>query len=269
MVKVGVSQLIGWIRPGTRQTLSGALAQTVETDLLSAPCAVEEEVGRNAMKPTLERPRLKSMQRAEYPYKDVLSEIFGVVRIPCQPICQPIDPSAVVAYQLFPSRGRPDSSGSGCDARGCRRLPSLRIRGGPLRHRFDLPTTSGDARQVQPERLIVARHPGNALNEPWQLPVRDRVLPHNCPTGRALDTFRGTHCAPHSRGPKSGPQSVSRNDLPRRQAGCSQGGSQALYLGRGGLDQGRPQAADVTALQPQASFHQDAALGCKDPGVDR
>ena len=59
------------------------------------------------MKPTLERPRLKSVQRAEYPDKDVLSEILGVVRIASQPIGQPVDPSAVVAYQLFPGRRCP------------------------------------------------------------------------------------------------------------------------------------------------------------------
>src|SRR5512132_224400 len=66
-----------------------------------------------------------------------------------------------------------------------------------------------------------------------------------------------------------GPKSVGRGDLPSRQAGGSQGGPQAVDLGGSGLDQGRPQAADVAALQPQASVHQDAALGSKDPGVDR
>jgi hypothetical protein len=40
---------------------------------------------------------------------------------------------------------------------------------------------SGTTEQVQPERLIVACHPGNALNEPWHLAVRDRVLPHTFP----------------------------------------------------------------------------------------
>jgi hypothetical protein len=40
----------------------------------------------------------------------------------------------------------------------------------------------GVTTQVQPERLIVACHPGNGLNEPWQLAVRNRVLTHNVAT---------------------------------------------------------------------------------------
>src|SRR4029453_7711252 len=47
--------------------------------------------------------------------------------------------------------------------------------------------------QVQPGRLIVACHPGNALNEPWQLAVRDRVLPHNLQTLSDVDTFQLAH----------------------------------------------------------------------------
>jgi hypothetical protein len=37
---------------------------------------------------------------------------------------------------------------------------------------------SGTRKQVQPERIIVACHPGNALSEPWHLAVHDRVLAH-------------------------------------------------------------------------------------------
>jgi hypothetical protein len=62
VVKVGISQLLGRIGPGARQAFSRTLAQTVESDLLSAPRTVEEQVGRNAMKPALKRPRLESMQ---------------------------------------------------------------------------------------------------------------------------------------------------------------------------------------------------------------
>jgi hypothetical protein len=103
------------------------------------------------------------------------------MRIASQPIGQTVDTSTVVSYQLFPSRRRPGLIRLRGRARGRRGLPSLRIRGGPLRHRFDLPTVSGTTEQVQPERLIVACHPGNALSEPWQLAVPDRVLPHNFP----------------------------------------------------------------------------------------
>jgi hypothetical protein len=108
-----------------------------------------------------------------------------------EPICQAINPSAVVAYQLFPRRRRPRSF-AGFRLGSCRRrrLPSPRIRGGPLCHWLDLPPASVVTEQVQPERLIVACHPGNALSEPWQLAVRDGVLPHNCQTARGMDTFQ-------------------------------------------------------------------------------
>jgi hypothetical protein len=45
-------------------------------------------------------------------------------------------------------------------------------------------------KQVQPECHIVACHPGNALNEPWQLAVRARVVPHNVETVRDQVTFQ-------------------------------------------------------------------------------
>ena len=120
------------------------------------------------MQPTFERPRLKSMQRAEYPDKDVLSQVFGVVRIPRQPIRQPIDPSAVIAYQLFPRRRRPLRQVQACDVAGAGGCQASGSGAGHCAIEFDLPTTSVHAGQVQPERLIVACHPGNALNEPWQ-----------------------------------------------------------------------------------------------------
>src|SRR4249920_2516088 len=107
MIKIGVGKLIGRIGPGTGQTLSGAFTQTVEADLLPAPCAVEEEVGCDAMKPALESPRLKPVQRAEDAHKYILGEVLGIMRIAGQPIGQPVNPSTVVPYQLFPSRRDP------------------------------------------------------------------------------------------------------------------------------------------------------------------
>jgi hypothetical protein len=106
----------------------------------------------------------------------------------------------VLPYQLFPRRRRPRLLRARPRARRRRRLPSLRIRGGPLRHRFDLPRASGATKQIQPERLILACHPGNALKEPWHLAVHDRVLAHNLPNvagcGRVPNRFLSARAAP-------------------------------------------------------------------------
>jgi hypothetical protein len=49
VVEVGISQLVGGIRPRTPQAFGRTLAQTVETNLLPTARTVEEQVGGNPM----------------------------------------------------------------------------------------------------------------------------------------------------------------------------------------------------------------------------
>ena len=107
MVEVGVGELFRRRRPGAGQPVGRSFDQPVEADLLLSAGAVEKQVRRDPVQPTLEGAGLESVQRAKDADENVLGQIFGVVRIAREPVCKPVDPRAVVTDDLLPGRRHP------------------------------------------------------------------------------------------------------------------------------------------------------------------
>ena len=67
------------------------------------PHHVEEEICGNAVQPAFERAGLVVFNRAEYPHKCFLGEVFGVMLVAGKPVSQTVDTVGVLSNNVAPT----------------------------------------------------------------------------------------------------------------------------------------------------------------------
>src|SRR5690606_40612642 len=85
------------------ETVVGGFRESFEADAGTAPRHVEEQVGGDAVQAPLEGSGSVVGQRLDDADEDLLGEVFSVVLVAGQPVGEPVDPSRVGAYHLFPA----------------------------------------------------------------------------------------------------------------------------------------------------------------------